>query len=101
MTRCTRNHCNARDLLLLIAPVSWLGVGCSQQAPPAAELVRPVKTLVVAAGEATQERTFPGAVEASRRVELAFQVPGILVKLPIKAGQRVAQGDLIAQLRQD
>jgi RND family efflux transporter MFP subunit len=34
-------------------------------------------------------------------VELAFQVPGLLVKLPIKEGQKVAKGELIGQLRPD
>lgn len=88
-------------MLLLVASLSWLGSGCSRPAPPTTELIRPVKTLVVSVGEATQQRMFPGRVEASRRVELAFQVPGVLVTLPVKEGQRVAKGDLIAQLRQD
>jgi RND family efflux transporter MFP subunit len=57
--------------------------------------------MVVAAGEDTRARTFPGRVEASRRVELAFQVPGVLVSLPVKEGQQVTEGDIIAQLRQD
>ncbi|HMF18294.1 MAG TPA: efflux RND transporter periplasmic adaptor subunit [Gemmataceae bacterium] len=48
-------------------------------------------------------RSFPGKVEASKRVELAFQVGGVLEKLPdnIKEGQKIAKGELIAQLRQD
>jgi multidrug efflux pump subunit AcrA (membrane-fusion protein) len=57
--------------------------------------------MVVTAGGESHVRTFPGKVEASKRVELAFQVPGLLVKLPVKEGQRVAKGDVIAQLRQD
>jgi multidrug efflux pump subunit AcrA (membrane-fusion protein) len=44
-------------------------------------------------------RSFPGKVEASRKVELAFQVPGLLVRLPVKEGQRVAKGEVIAELR--
>jgi membrane fusion protein, multidrug efflux system len=101
MTRCRRSCGHPWGLLSLVALVSCVGVGCTQEAPPAADVIRPVKTLVVAVGESTRERTFPGAVEASRRVELAFQVPGILVKLPVKEGDRVAKGDVIAQLRQD
>ena len=46
-------------------------------------------------------RIFPGKVEASKKVTLAFQVPGLLVKLPVKEGQKVAKGQVIAQLRQD
>jgi RND family efflux transporter MFP subunit len=57
--------------------------------------------MVVADGGEPHVRSFPGKVEASKRVELAFQVPGLLVKLPVKEGQKVAKGEVIAQLRQD
>jgi multidrug efflux pump subunit AcrA (membrane-fusion protein) len=57
--------------------------------------------MVVAAGDQSLARTFPGKVEASKTVELAFQVPGLLVKLPVKEGQKVAKGQVVAQLRQD
>jgi RND family efflux transporter MFP subunit len=57
--------------------------------------------MVVTAGGETHVRTFPGKVEASKRVELAFQVPGLLAKLPVKEGQKVSKGEVIAQLRQD
>jgi RND family efflux transporter MFP subunit len=57
--------------------------------------------MVVVAGEESHVRSFPGKVEASKRVELAFQVPGKLVKLPVKEGQKVAKGKVIAQLRKN
>jgi RND family efflux transporter MFP subunit len=78
-----------------------LAAGCSKQAPPAAELVRPVKTLVVSAGGDSAVRTFPGKVEASKQVELTFQVPGLLVSLPVREGQKVVRNEVIAQLRQE
>jgi RND family efflux transporter MFP subunit len=78
-----------------------LAAGCGQPPAPPAEVVRPVKTTVVTAGGAARERLLPGTVEASRRVELAFQVPGILASLPVREGQSVAKGEIIAQLRQD
>jgi RND family efflux transporter MFP subunit len=56
--------------------------------------------MVVSAGGEPHVRSFPGKVEASKKVELAFQVPGVLVKLPVKEGQRIAKGEVIAQLRQ-
>jgi RND family efflux transporter MFP subunit len=34
-------------------------------------------------------------------VELAFQVPGVLINLPVKEGQTVVKGHIIAQLRPD
>lgn len=75
--------------------------GCSQAPPLASEVVRPVKTLVVTTGDDSHVRMFPGKVEASRRVELAFQVPGLLVKLPVKEGQKVEKDEVIGQLRQE
>jgi RND family efflux transporter MFP subunit len=57
--------------------------------------------MVVTAGGETRVRSFPGRVEASKKAELAFQVPGLLAQLPVREGQTVAKGELIAQLRQD
>ena len=75
--------------------------GCKPEAPPQTTAIRPVKTLVIAAGEDVRIRSFPGTVEAAKRVELAFQVSGLLVELPVKEGQEVKQGDLIGQIRKD
>jgi RND family efflux transporter MFP subunit len=55
--------------------------------------------MVVTAGGETHVRSFPGEVEASKKAELAFQVSGLLLKLPVKEGKKVAKGQLIAQLR--
>jgi RND family efflux transporter MFP subunit len=75
--------------------------GCSAPPVSKAEVIRPVKTIVVTAGDDSHERSFPGKVEASRRVELAFQVPGLLMKLPVKEGQKVEKDAVIGELRQD
>jgi RND family efflux transporter MFP subunit len=81
--------------------IAGAAAGCSSEPPALPDIVRPVKTMVVAAGEDIRTRSFPGKVEASRRAELAFQVPGLLVKFPVKEGQKVTKGDTIAELRQD
>jgi RND family efflux transporter MFP subunit len=57
--------------------------------------------MIVKAGGTSRERSFPGKVEASQTAELAFLVSGLLVRLPVREGQRVAEGEMIAQLRQD
>jgi multidrug efflux system membrane fusion protein len=84
-----------------IAIVLLMVAGCSANNPPSGDLVRPVKTLIVTPGDETRTRTFPGTVEASKRVELAFQVPGVLVEFPAREGQKIAKGALIGQLRPD
>lgn len=78
-----------------------LSAGCRQPYTVPASGVRPVKTMVVTAGEGLQVRTFPGRAEAARRADLAFQVPGLIVSLPVKEGQKVAAGEVIAELRKD
>lgn len=78
-----------------------LATGCSRKAPPPTETIRPVRTLIVAKGEENTIRTFPGRAEAAKQVELAFQVPGVLVSLPVREGQSVVKGEVIGQLRQE
>lgn len=81
-----------------------VATGCSTSDPTRSRTVHPVKTISTtrkrAAGNTLDVRTFLGTVEASKRVELGFQVPGVLVSLPVKEGQNVAKGGIIAQLRQ-
>src|SRR5262245_45367990 len=89
-----------RQLPLVLATVC-LAVGCSPKKPAETEVVRPVKTMVVTAGNKPNVRSFPGKVEAGKSVDLAFQVPGLLIKEPGKEGEKVAKGQVIAQLRQD
>jgi membrane fusion protein, multidrug efflux system len=96
--------CGLRGLspsLLIALSIIFLAAGCSREEPPRPEVVRPVKTMVVIAGDEAHVRSFPGRVEGSKSVELAFQVSGVLISLPVKEGQSVAKNDLIAQLRQD
>ena len=87
--------------LLAALSIAGLAIGCSPKDSTPEQVVRPVKTMVVAAGDKLNVRSFPGRVEASKLVELAFQVPGRLAELPVREGQSVTQGELIAQLRQD
>src|SRR5262249_18026293 len=88
-----------RSMLASLAVL--LLAGCSSAVSARAELIRPVKTMVVAAGDEVHVRSFPGKAEASRQAELAFQVSGVLMQFPVKEGQRVAKGEVIGQLRTD
>ena len=63
-----------------------------------ADQIRPVKTIVVGGAGAGGERRFPGRIESAKRVELAFRVPGKLNELPVKEGDEVVVGAVIAKL---
>ena len=85
----------------VVLSIVCLALGCSSEHPKPLEEGRPVKTTVVAAGDRPTVRSFAGRVEASRTADLAFQVSGVLISLPIREGERAAKGVTVAQLRQD
>lgn len=67
----------------------------SKDLPP-----RPIPTSIVKPLPECLVREFPGKVRASQRVNLAFSVPGLLVKLNALEGRVVRKGEIIAQLDQ-
>ncbi len=72
--------------------------GQSEEAAKTDETIRPVKQMKVSGSLAGKTRKLPGTVRASDRVDLAFQVPGPLVELPVKEGQKVKKGTLVARI---
>lgn len=86
----------------LLAVLTLILAACSKKAEEApAEVIRPVKTMTVAADTNISGLNFPGTIRASQRVELAFQnVGGRLIELPIegKEGQEVKQDELLARI---
>jgi RND family efflux transporter MFP subunit len=57
-----------------------------------------VRYQVVYATGANRERTFSGVSRSSSETELSFRVAGTIEELPIKVGDTVRRGDLIARL---
>ena len=73
-------------------------VGCGgEKVEEAKQISRPVKTMVVG-GSAGGVRSYPGTVQAADRVELSFRVGGPLTEFPIKEGQKVKKGQLLARI---
>lgn len=64
----------------------------------AQETVKPVKLVTVAAGEGDLTRNFFGEVVARETVDLAFQVGGQVIELPVIEGEEIAKDSLIAKL---
>ena len=85
--------------LLKVALIALLITACGEEKETAVpEIVRPVKMIAIGSGQGEFSRSFPGRVRASQRVDLAFQVAGTLMELPVREGQQVKSGDLIARL---
>jgi len=92
-------HSNSRILIpVLIAAVMNVSSCDSAVEQTHVEKVRPVKSIVIGDPGMGGERRFPGRIESARRVELAFRVAGTLKQLPVKEGNEVAVGAVIAKL---
>ncbi len=73
--------------------------GCSKKEEPVVkEVVRPAIIMTIEQQPMIKEMKLPGKVQALDRVELSFEVSGRLVSLPVKEGQHVRKGDVIAQI---
>jgi len=73
--------------------------GCGEEQAPAPELVvRPVKVLTLAGSDGGVKRQYPGKVRAAQRADMSFEVPGKLIELPVREGQVLKKGELIARL---
>ncbi|MFV2060630.1 MAG: efflux RND transporter periplasmic adaptor subunit [Gammaproteobacteria bacterium] len=82
---------------LFISFVILLG-SCSKEPEKVKEIIRPAKIVTVTAGGEAAKRSFPGEIEASDRSELAFRLSGELITLPVRAGNKIKKGQLLAQL---
>jgi RND family efflux transporter MFP subunit len=74
-----------------------LPLACSDEEPPPPPL-RPVRTQEVVATGSSRVRTFSGATRAGIETRLSFRVPGQIRRLPVRVGDRVAAGTLLAEL---
>ncbi len=65
---------------------------------PEPEIVRPVRTEVLARVGQGFRGVYQGTIQASQRVELSFRVSGPLVEFPVKKGQQVQRGQVLAKI---
>jgi len=86
-------------LVCLIAIFTFFVTSCGKEKEVTEKkVIRPVKILTLVSSSADSKLIFTGKVRASQRVDLSFQVPGTLVKLPVVEGKEMKTGDLLAQI---
>ncbi|WP_010139123.1 efflux RND transporter periplasmic adaptor subunit [Oceanicola sp. S124] len=89
-----------RVVLLVLVMLAALAVRpalAADDAAPPDHGPRPVITEIVSA-DPTDERAFPGIIEASHEVQLAFQTIGRIARLDVSPGDVVSEGDVLAVL---
>jgi RND family efflux transporter MFP subunit len=75
--------------------------GCGDDAPPPQDdSGRPIKIMTLGASERGWRREYPGKIAAAQEVRLGFEVPGKIIEFPVKAGNQIKAGELIAKLDQ-
>lgn len=83
---------------VMVALVCFALIGCQADSAETVASPKPVRLFEVQEQEPLQTRQFVGRVNALTTVDLAFQVGGELVELPIQQGSVVPAGELIAAL---
>ena len=94
------NHIAGRmTITLLLALAGSLATGCGRNEPDAeAPVVRPVKMLEVSSQSAGIRLEYPGRVSPLIQSEHSFEVPGRISSFPVREGQWMQEGELIARL---
>lgn len=59
---------------------------------------RAVRTMAVSVGDAAERRTLPGVLTAAETMQLAFPVGGRLIEAPLREGDPVGEGQVVARL---
>lgn len=82
---------------LLMVIIGLLSCGESKN-KNLSEQPRPVKAIQIGNSKSFNSRSFPGKAKATQEVNLSFNEGGTLIELPIKIGDKIKKGDLIAKL---
>lgn len=83
----------AATLLALSFPVS-----CQKTEKTSEPVIRPVRFTTVYSVGGTRRRTFSGTAHSGMESKISFKVSGTLVSLPIRVGDVVKKGQILAEL---
>lgn len=102
------NYTRDRRLVALSVGALMFGISCcgcgsvfwalAGRGVEEAAVVRPVRTLTIAASGGAVTRSFTGTARPGEEARLSFKVAGLVRAVHVKVGDRVAPGDEIAEL---
>ena len=76
----------------------FLTLGCEEQPVSTDPVVRPVKIMVIGGQTASHIFQYPGKISPAQESYMAFEVPGRITSFPVKEGQAVRKGTILAKL---
>ncbi|EFK10709.1 efflux transporter, RND family, MFP subunit [delta proteobacterium NaphS2] len=84
-------------ILAILLFVPFFG-GCGDEQTIEKPEVPLVKAIQVADASDFVEKSFPGKASAAQEANLSFRVSGPLIRFPVKVGDEVRKGDLLARI---
>jgi RND family efflux transporter MFP subunit len=72
--------------------------GCQEEPVETKPVARPVKIMVIEGQTAFTTLEYPGKVSPAQESYMAFEIPGRIISLPVKEGQDVRKGSILAKL---
>lgn len=89
-----------KDVWKFVLPLMTLSLhACGSETVEEAQApLRQVKSILIAAGSNDYAQSFSGRVHASSEVSYSFRVSGTIESLPVKVGDRVSKGSVLAKL---
>ncbi len=84
--------------ILALVPAVYLITACSEEVVERAAVVRPINILTVGGLTGGEVLKYPAEIRPIQNAELAFEVPGRLIELPVVEGEDVMAGQQLASL---
>lgn len=78
--------------------ITFILLGCSEKETEEKEVIRPVKAFQIPSITEFVRHSLPGRAKATQEVDLAFRVAGPLIEFPVKVGDEVDEGELVARI---
>ena len=85
-------------LCTIVIPLLIGVVSCSKEEVEEKKIIRPIRAMKVSDVTQFRQRKFPGIAKATQEIDLSFRVSGPLITLPIKIGDTVKRGDVVARI---
>jgi len=77
---------------------AMLFAACEQAPVETPDVVRPVRIVTISGLQGGDSLSYPGEVQGVQNVNLAFEVSGRIIEMPIQEGAAVAEGQVLARL---
>ena len=87
-----------KKMFCTLAVIGLLGCGCKEIRKEKKEVVIPVEVMEVTQDTSESRNTYVGTVAADKSLTLSFETGGCIKRILVKEGQKVSQGQLLAEL---